>query len=204
MDPNTQISPGRSCLSFSADYQLISSPGLTQKKPQKIFCSWFKFHTWLHFSFCLQINKKYVDLNTWVSPSRSYSSFNTDSLGWKNAAGKSINTGSWPCPSRYNILRAPKFNYQSFSSLWAPQLTHIIWKKQHLFKGGTTLSSPITYEELYIHELIHVIWTIEGTWAQSASPILHGPLSPSNLPCYMVPSSYCMWLWANVLGMYLL
>jgi len=185
VDPNTQISPGRSCLLFSAYYHLIPSPGLTQKKPPKKFCSWFKFHKWLHFSFCPQINKKYVDLYTWVSPGRSYSSFSTDyllPLGQKNAAGKSINTGPRPCPSRYNILRAPKFNYPCSGLLSSPILygTNNIHLREgspsahpSLMKNYILMSSSMSYETLRGPELsplapyymghchppfFHVIW----------------------------------------------
>ena len=109
-----------------------------------------------------------MDLNAWVSPGRSYLSFSTDHslpLDKKNATRKFINTGSQLCPSRYHILRAPKFNYQPFFSLWAPQLTHIIWKNKFylrgrwpsahptLMKNYQLLSSSMSYETLRGPEL---------------------------------------------------
>jgi len=87
----------------------------------------------------------YVDPNTWIPPSRNHSIFSADYLsllGQKNAAGKSINTGSQPCPGRYNILRAPKFDYPLFSSLWASQLTHIIWKNKIYLRGRWPSAHP--------------------------------------------------------------
>jgi len=45
MGLNTWISPGHSHSLFSADNNRIFSPRQTQKKPPKIFCGWFQWHT---------------------------------------------------------------------------------------------------------------------------------------------------------------
>ena len=100
----------------------------------------------------------------------------------KNAARKSINTGLQPCPSRYNILHAPKFNYSCSGLLSSPILygTNNIYLREgspsahpSLMKNYILMSSSMSYETLRGPELsplapyymghchppfFHVIW----------------------------------------------
>ena len=129
------ISPSRSGSLFSVDYHLIYNPGLTPKKPPKIFCRWFQWHKW--------VNSAYWPQNPLCGP--QYPDFPRLQL-FIIYCRLSPNSQPWPDPKKttHNILWVVPM--AQMSKFWVLTTKYFTWTPIHAFPPAAA-----------VHNLVHTI-----------------------------------------------